>query len=87
MKFRHSLQLLLVAVAILQLVEVAHAEAFVCRANITTADGRQKAVSGWMHADTAALADQAWRERVHGQHLPRHIASTRCTPVASPPRR
>lgn len=87
MKFRHSLQLLVVAVAILQLVQVAHAEAFVCRANITTGDGRQKAVSGWMHADTAALADQGWRERVHGQHRPRQIASTRCTPVALPPRR
>lgn len=87
MKVRYSLYLLALAIAVLQLAEVAKAAAFVCRADILTPSGGQKAVSGWLHADSAERAAAAWAARVQGHHQPLRIDAFHCAQVNGPARR
>lgn len=86
MKLRHLLFTAATGVAAMQLVDVAHADAFMCKAEITTRSGTSREVSAWMHADTVDQANAAWASRLRGEHHPRSIESQHCTAIYGNPR-
>ncbi len=81
MKLRHLLFTAATGVAAMQLVDVARADAFMCKAEITTRSGTSREVSAWMHAGTVDQANTAWTSRLQGEHHPRSIQLQYCTAI------